>query len=62
MPERASRAWLCRAPKSSLEKEMEVLVPGPFSRFYVSTFLEAPYIYDPEDKAVAKQQRVIITV
>lgn len=70
---------MCRAPKSSLKKGVEVLVPGPYrSRFYASvlsdemeciavlstaeTFLEAPYIYDTEDKAIAKQQGVIITV
>lgn len=78
LPERASRAWLCSTPKSSLEKGMEVLVPGPYSRFYVSvlgeeieciavlstgeTLLEAPYIYDTELKATAEQQGAIITV
>lgn len=57
---------------------MEVLVPCPYSRFYVSvlsdeikciavlstteTFLEAPCIYDTEDKVIAKQQGVIIIV
>lgn len=78
LPERASRACLCRALKSSLEKGVEILVPCPFSRFYVSVlsdeikciavlstteiFLEAPCIYDTEDKAIAKQQGIIITV
>lgn len=57
---------------------MDVLVPGPYSRFCVSvlsdeikciailstaeTFLESPYTYDTEDKEIAKQQGVIITV
>lgn len=54
------------------------MVIGPYSRFYASvlsdeikcmavlstveTLLEAPYIYDAEYKAIAKQQGVIITV
>lgn len=53
-------------------------MPGPYSRIYVSvlndeikciallstaeTFLESPYICDTEDKVIAKQQGVIITV
>lgn len=78
LPERASGACLCRALKSSLEKGVEVLVPCPYSRFYVfvlsdeikciavlsttEILLEAPCIYDTEHKAIAKQQGVIITV